>query len=126
MSVTCTNSGTPAACTRAANGHGSPKDNMSACGRWSRTQSTVDTSTAHARKPMPQGCDVFDVTTRSSRSSQLRSPRPAPAAVEGLGEAEVAVGLGVADAGVGAGLGGASPQQLVDQVWIVADAALVA
>ena len=60
------------------NGRGSPKDSITALGRYCSARSTVPVSMAQLWNPTPQGWLVPSAATGSSRSSQARSPFPPP------------------------------------------------
>lgn len=77
-SVTWRISAAPARRTGATNALGSPKDNITACGRHVSACSTAATSIAQVRKPTPQGRSVRSATIRSSWSIQSGSPLPPP------------------------------------------------
>ena len=77
-SVTWMISAAPACRMGPVNGRGSPKDNITARGRYCSARSTVPVSAAQLWNPTPQGWLVPSAATGSSRSSQARSPFPPP------------------------------------------------
>src|SRR6185436_12727146 len=60
-----------------AYGLGSPQDNMTARGPYSRACSTAPASIAQVRQPTPHG-EPVPATIANSRSRNSRSPPPAP------------------------------------------------
>ena len=71
-------SAAPACRMSPVNGRGSPKDSITALGRYRSACSTVPALTAQLWKPTPQDWPVLSATIGSSRSSQSRSPPPPP------------------------------------------------